>query len=292
MGATHGKDAAVYINNANGFVGAGLNDLAFGAYSVPSDSSYFEIEIDGNGAPDTFRWRENGGAWTEGVEITGAAQSLAGANGTQAITFAATTGHTIGDKWVIGNLYAEPCTESGSQAQITDTAMRLLNPDVIVVFTDSGGANVLRIDYSRGIAYFDAAVGTVIVEADNGFIPADALEIAAYLYDWQFAADVNFADKTTFGANWKSWLAGLADAKGSVQGFFASRKWFDRLATTPGAKFITKLFTYDPDRDGTGDHFYGWVEFSGFSLTAQLETIVNEKIDFQFFGAPAFAVAT
>ena len=53
----------------------------------------------GTGAPDTFKWRIDGGAYTTGVAITGSAQTL-GVYGTT-ITFATTTGHTIADKWTV-----------------------------------------------------------------------------------------------------------------------------------------------------------------------------------------------
>ncbi len=50
------------------------------------------------GHQDTFTWNRSGGTPTAGVDITGAAQSLG--QGVSA-TFAATTGHTLGDKWRI-----------------------------------------------------------------------------------------------------------------------------------------------------------------------------------------------
>jgi len=60
--------------------------------------SQYSLEIDSMGTPDTFKWRENEGVWTENVAITGSAQTL---NKGVTATFAATTGHTTGDSWTI-----------------------------------------------------------------------------------------------------------------------------------------------------------------------------------------------
>lgn len=77
-----------------------LNDL------TPSDGWDFtgkiEVTIDGVGSPNTFKWRENGGAWTTGVAITGSDQDL-GSTGVD-IAFGATTGHSLNDTWTIRSL--------------------------------------------------------------------------------------------------------------------------------------------------------------------------------------------
>lgn len=80
------------------FTGAGLNDMKTGgtATSGITATSTYEVEIDATGTPDTYKWRLNGGSYTTGVSITGANQTLS--NGV-VITFAATTGHTVGNKW-------------------------------------------------------------------------------------------------------------------------------------------------------------------------------------------------
>jgi hypothetical protein len=289
----HGKKGNVFARNDNGFkpVGqSGLDDLTLGVFSSALDSAYFEIEIDAQGTPDTFRWRENGGAWTEDVAITGAAQTLAGANGDQIITFSATTGHTLGDCWAVGNLKDEPCTKNDDQAQITDAAMRVLNPNNPPVFTDSGGARFLRCDYATGTAYFDAEVTTVTVTGANGYVPAAALFAVGYLYDWAFDAKLDLAETTAFQEDWKTYLPGLAGAEGSAEGYLAGRAWFDRILASSEAYFLTKLYTYDPDGDGTGDHFTAWVQFTGFNVAAASDKVVREKIGFTLDGAPGFTL--
>ena len=97
-----------YIS-AVAFDGDGLNDAtSAGSFSGTTDID-FVVEIDGTGTPDTFKWSDDGGAtWdTETVDITGSAQTLS--NGVT-ITFAATTGHTSGNKWTFmagGNGFAQ-----------------------------------------------------------------------------------------------------------------------------------------------------------------------------------------
>ncbi len=81
------------------FTGAGLNDGTFsGTYVGTTVRSTYEVEIDATGAPDTFKWRKDAGSYTTGVAITGADQTLA--EGVK-IKFLATTGHTLGNKWIV-----------------------------------------------------------------------------------------------------------------------------------------------------------------------------------------------
>jgi len=62
-----------------------------------SDVAVIEVQVDGTGA--TFKWRLNGGSWTENVAITGSAQTL-GSTGIT-VLFSATSGLTVGDKYLI-----------------------------------------------------------------------------------------------------------------------------------------------------------------------------------------------
>lgn len=92
------------------FYGTGLNDISIPEHSTSTASNYtgtddlrYEIIIDATGSPDTFKWRAfsgttASGSYTTGVSITGASQTLS--NGV-AIQFAATTGHTVNDRWVV-----------------------------------------------------------------------------------------------------------------------------------------------------------------------------------------------
>jgi len=80
------------------FTGIGINDATSGGTFSASAKSIIGLEIDVAGTPDTFRWRSNSGAWTTGVTITGSAQTITDGI---TVTFASTTGHTVGDKWFV-----------------------------------------------------------------------------------------------------------------------------------------------------------------------------------------------
>jgi len=141
------------------FVGSGLNDMDnFGSDYDPSISGYgpwqYHIEIDTIGATDKFKWRElDSGAWTLAVPITaGAPQVLS--NGIQ-VTFAAGTGHKLGDYWefdvstisrqpVYGaNNTAEPEPENFIFGKITS----IIPGAVTVTFYRGNPEGTLGVDY-------------------------------------------------------------------------------------------------------------------------------------------------
>ena len=110
--------AAVYTGNENRFYwveiernpigavtfyGGGLDDATSGGVYGGTDSRRYLVEIIGAGLPDTFRWSDDGGlTWSPDTQMTGAVQAMS--NGVT-ITFAANTGHTIGDFW---DIYCSP----------------------------------------------------------------------------------------------------------------------------------------------------------------------------------------
>ena len=79
------------------FVGAGLNDITFSGLYSGEEPTIFTVEIDATGTPDTFKWKKGSGSFTSGVSITGTPQLLE--DGIY-VSFAATTGHTLGDIWL------------------------------------------------------------------------------------------------------------------------------------------------------------------------------------------------
>lgn len=286
---THGKLAAIWRHRPGGFVGAGLNDASWGTGFSGATSAYFEVVIDAESAPDTFKWRKDGGGWTTGVAITGAAQTLSDG---QQITFGATTGHTLNDSWCIGNLKDEACTESGSEAQITDSGKRVLNPNSPPTFTDAGGENVLVLDYSCGRADFSANVGAVTVDGNDGYIPAAALEKMGYLFEWEFTAAVKFADASRMGQQWEESLPGPASFGGSAGAYYIGcDTFFAELEDAVDASrthTLLELFNYDPDQDGTGDHWVCWAGMEGLNVSAPIGDTVKEKITFKGDGRPGF----
>lgn len=90
------------------FYGDALDDCtSSGTYTGLTSKEYI-IQIDAEGTPDTFKWSNNNGdGWTEGVAITGSMQTLS--SGVQ-VSFAATTGHTLGDYWCVNAVVSNPTT--------------------------------------------------------------------------------------------------------------------------------------------------------------------------------------
>ena len=286
---THGKLAAIYRWRPNGFKGNGLNDVTWGTGYSAADSAYFEVVIDAEGTPDTFKWRKDGGGWTTGVSITGAAQTL---SDSQTITFAATTGHTLTDQWVIGNLFAEPTTESSAAAQITDTTMRRINPNTPPTWSDTGSETVLKTEFATGTAHFTGNVTVVTVAGNNGWIPDTALEKMGYLFDWSFDLSVDLADISRMGQQWKESIPGAAGGSGSANAYFIGTDtlYEDFLDGVDGTQdyFLLQLFNYDPDQDQTGDHWSCWVIFEGLSVSAPVNEVIKEAVAFQVQGLPGW----
>ena len=122
-----------------------LNDATSGGTYTGTLKTKFVVEIDSTGTPDTFKWQKHSGGVTTGVSITGSAQTLT--NGVQ-ITFAATTGHALGDRWEIEAFKITPNQVAGSNV---DPA----------TFTGSG-----LNDLSSGGGYTGAGTPTFTVEID------------------------------------------------------------------------------------------------------------------------------
>jgi hypothetical protein len=290
---THGKLGALYVLRPNGFSGSGLNDVTWGTGSTAVDLTYYEVVIDGElaggGGVDTFKWRVNGGVWTEDVDITGAAQTLADA---QTITFAATTGHTADDQWIIGNLKDEPTTVASSTAQITDATARLLNPNAALTWTPTNSVQLQIVNYTNGSALFSDAPGATVVEGNNGYVPASALKKVGYLIDWSINPTVDMAEVSVVGEQWKEYIPGQAGGSGSAGGYFiATETLLNCLQESIAAGdkyFLLQLFNYDPDQDQTGDHITAWVTFTSFAIPSTFGDVVKESINFQLHGAISF----
>jgi len=239
---------------------------------------------------DSMKWRKNGGGWTTLVTITGAAQTL---DEGQTITFAATTGHTLADQWIIGNLKVEPTTVAGNTAQITAAASRIINPNAPPIWTPTNAVNLLSVNYTTGMATFDGAPGVTTVEGNNGMVPRAALQKVAYLIDWNLSVSLDMADASRMGQNWKEALPGQAGATGGANAYFVGTETMffnlqNHLATSGPKYFFMELYNYDPDQDQTGDHYLAWATFTGFNMAADIGSVVKESLNFQVIGEPSF----
>lgn len=290
-----GSGGTVTVTSVNAGVITGISLTTKGAgYSVAdglavTGGTGADATVNITAISDSFKWRKDGGAWTEDVAITGAAQTLSDG---QTITFAAVTGHTITDQWTIGNLKDEACTESGADAQITDATKRLISPNSPPTFTDSGGKNILTIDYTQGKATFDGNVTIVTVTGNNGFIVESGLEKVGYLIDWDLDPTVDLIAAPRKGQKWKEWVVGQAQATGKANRYFIGKDSFfpsfeDGVDGTQ-KYFLLQLFNYDPDQDQTGDHFIVWAIFTSLNVSAPIGEVVKEPIGFTLQGIPSF----
>jgi len=84
--------------NSTSFTGSGLNDATYGGVYNGSGAKTFSVRIKSAGTPDTFEYSFDDFSSIEATDIgiSGSAQDVA--NGVT-ITFGATTGHTVNDKW-------------------------------------------------------------------------------------------------------------------------------------------------------------------------------------------------
>lgn len=264
-----------------------LSSSSSSSSSVSSSSSSSSSQSPAD--PNTFKWRKNGGAWTTGVAITGAEQTL---DDNQKLTFNATTGHSLDDQWSIGNFKDEACTENDDEAQVTALTKRILNPNSPPTFTDDGGKAVLQVDYSSGWAKFTGTVNNVDIDGNNGYLLLSGLERVAYFRGFTLNIGLDAADVSKCGQKWKEFLAGQCSGTGTIEKMFiANITLFEQiLAQTDGSVkyFFLQLFTNDPDFDQSGDHFNLWVIFNSLGINTVLTDAVLENIGFQVHGHVSF----
>lgn len=281
----HGKYALIYWLRPNHFKGSGLNDVTWGMGYDGAASGGFEVKICTAAGTDQFQWRKNNGAWSAKTNITGAAQTL---SDSQTITFAATTGHTLGDRWFIGNLAAEACTESGDRAQITDPDHRVLNPNATITWTDSGGEVAQKINYPIGKARFSGDVTAVTVAGNNGYMARSYLQLCGYAKGWSITTTLNMADASRLGQDWAEYLPGLSGATGTIEKMFIGNaslfEVFEDNVDNTQKYFLIEFHINDPDSDQTGDHFDIWVTFDSFGVTTSLTDVVKENLSFTVNG--------
>ena len=93
-----------------------LDDVTSSGTFNGSVKTKFVLEIDSIGSPDTYKWQKEGGVLTSAVSITGSAQLLSDG---VSVTFGATTGHTLEDKWEVECLVFTPKQVAGSNIDPT-----------------------------------------------------------------------------------------------------------------------------------------------------------------------------
>lgn len=99
-----GNASAYYIDNPVYYGEDGLNDLTVSGTFVTSSSDirYLVEIVDAAASPNTFRWSDDDGvSWSSPVNCAVSATSIGSPDYGVDVAFGATTGHKVGDSWVI-----------------------------------------------------------------------------------------------------------------------------------------------------------------------------------------------
>lgn len=147
------------------FSGAGLDDATSGGSFNGSHSLSVNVIIDSTGGTDTFKWNYLGNdgvtvVETTGVAITGAAQSLI--DGVE-VTFAATTGHTVNDAWLI---------EAYLSKQIDNTQYNDIATGLATLSNNKYGVHWIYLDIHGHVSCLFGQGDYTLTEAQDAPVPA------------------------------------------------------------------------------------------------------------------------
>jgi len=171
------------------FTGSGTDDMSAGGFFIGTATLNYRIQIDATGTPDTFSWSDDGGStWdATGVAISGAVQAL---NNGVTITFSATTGHTLSDRWdfvgqspdINGNIVQQLKYISQNLTGVTNTLQLAYdNSASPPTITDSSNVAILTIQQSGvgNIIDFQDGAGSVFSVDNTGNIIMGASTLTA-----------------------------------------------------------------------------------------------------------------
>ena len=94
-----------YAVNDAIFYGSGLNDIVSSGTFTGSETTTYIVKIDGESAPDTYKWSNDGGLTWEFTGVNIVAGPVVLEKGVT-IQFVNTTSHTTGDYWTIAITHA------------------------------------------------------------------------------------------------------------------------------------------------------------------------------------------
>jgi hypothetical protein len=121
-------------------------------------------------------------------------------------------------------------------------------------------------------------------------------KLVGYLYGWSFETQLEMADVSRLGQQWKEVLPGLASSTGKADGYMiASTSFFDDVAdAATGAKSYSGMMLsfYDPDQDMSGDRFKMFSVIDGIDVNAPIGEVVKESVRFTMHGIPSFTANT
>ena len=108
-----------------------------------------------------------------------------------------------------------------------------------------------------------------------------------YSKGWNLNVNLDMADASRVGQDWKEALPGQAGWSGSFEAYFVAGKkkkkaFFDNLiAATPGTKLTDVKFLLDAEANA----FTGDIYITGMSVNATIGNVVSATINFQGNGA-------
>jgi len=115
----------------------------------------------------------------------------------------------------------------------------------------------------------------------------------AYSKGWSISVNLDMADASRVGQDWKEALPGQSGWNGSMEIYFVAgnteqKAFFDNLITaTPGTKLTDVKFLLD----GATNAFTGDIFITGFSMTTGIAEVVSASLTFQGNGAMAITDA-
>lgn len=238
-----------------------LNDAAISGAYTGAENAVFEVEIDAEGAPDTFRWRKDAGAWTSGVAITGAAQLLSdGVN----ISFVATTGHSYSYKWTVT---ATATTTKGALYRLDNGQLSSVKSDFAslnpLYMSQIGDVVVCSNNSDRPVAYDGSSISNVNMPFGNSveFVGTGTND---------FTADVTF---TYIDATYEVVVDGVATM--TVVPTYSGTGKNDLSVPNPNfsGAAATGVFEAEIDATGAGDTFKYNVNGGPFVESNALSTL-------------------
>lgn len=142
---------------------AGVNDIEAGGTFTGTSPTQFNIEIDSVGTTDTFKWSKDGVDGAAGQPITGGHVALSGGPGGDGVTvkFAATSGHTKGDRWVIAAL--PPSKVDFGQGQ-------MLLEDNVLSATDLSTEGIIQLESGIDLRLESGATKDLSISANTTVI--------------------------------------------------------------------------------------------------------------------------
>lgn len=167
------------------FTGAGLNDATTAGGFSGTDSGLvtYTVIVSTAAGTDKFRWKKNDGALSSEVSMTGSAQALSDGI---TITFAATTGHTAADQWVITvrGLTSVQCSRIKLSPLPANTGKIYIGTSAMVVSTGVGVLGYIPIPGTNAVVPYEI-VGPMAIaplEARDYWIDAQVSGEGVYVH--------------------------------------------------------------------------------------------------------------